>query len=103
MAENLEICPAHSLPNTATLSSLASDRFKISEGYPNAKKMKCSMSKINRKKTSVLYTAFLACPAFASVLHKKNPLCMAGVERKDYGLLKGKNDTFFLLSCCNSQ
>lgn len=60
------------------------------------------MSKINRKKPSVLYTAFPACPALASVLDKKNPLCVA-VERKDYGLLEGKKDTFFLLSCCNSQ
>lgn len=38
MAENLEICPTHSFPNTATLSSLASDRFKSSGGYPKQKK-----------------------------------------------------------------
>lgn len=75
MAENLEICPAHSFPNTATLSSLASDRFKISGGYPNSKKLS-TLSKINRKPPSMFYTAFPAFPwAFASVLHKKkNPL-----------------------------
>lgn len=76
MAENLEICPAHSFPDTATLSSLASDRFKISGGCPNSKKELNTLSKINRKPPSMFYTAFPAFPwAFASVLHKKkNPL-----------------------------
>jgi len=35
------------------------------------KKKRYSMSKIKRKKTSMLYTAFPASPVFASVLHEK--------------------------------
>lgn len=67
MAENLEICPTHSFPNTATLSSLASDRFKSSRGYPKQKKkkkVKYVMSKINMKKPFMLYPPF---PAFQSL------------------------------------
>lgn len=84
MAENLEICPAHSFPNTATLSSLVSDRFKISGEYINAKKkMKYSISKINRKKPFELYTAFPAHSAIASVLHKKQNPLLHGWHRKE--------------------